>query len=417
MREFRRRFVKSIVLLCCATVLLYMCANLIGRVVLENREAWRLRAIAAEQARTSAYSRIVLTEKTRTQNAATWYRRSFARLGRLPAGSARSVAIAASQRSGIDSATMAAAGQLCEEINSARMQDALSSTKCDWELTLLNNGDRLDGDQSWQLGNCLVLRGHIDVRDRDYTSASMMYFEALSFASDLGQADYSTNLVGMAVAKAALDGLAILAAVRHDIRFLETTQGMLSRFETRLPSIDSGIRLARLRTATNLRLDAKLLETTDPWALRHVVPFRLTEAWQLSLQRDLFNVLLELSETRDMARREMLAKRIDDTVAVSANKTIRDGIPDDCISAIKSEEYLHHVYVATQASVELEEQRAYNGVFPATAAQLTVSLINEGLRYEVLEGGREYRVVMGEGDGLKTIVASRASKVSDVIVR
>jgi len=397
--------------LCVAAVLLYACAYLAGRIILGNHEArWR-GEIVTERARTRLYDRIVLTDEPIEQNAATWYRRSFARLTLLPMDSARNVALAVARSSdhNASSAQTLAAAEFCGEVKTERMRAALSSKKCDWELPLLSNGDQLDGTQSWHLGNCIVLFGHLDGLRRDPTAAARRYFDALSFASDLAQADYSTSLVGMAIAKAALSGLANVIALGGGTWFLETTRETLSRFATRLPTIDAGIRVARLRAAANLEIDARTVGTNVPWWLSHAVPSPLIGSWRLSQQEPLLDLLQQLSETQDRTRRQTLAKRIDDMVAASTNQTIRESVPDDCVDAVKSEEYLHRVYVATQAAIELEEQRIHRGVFPATAASLTMSLDEEGLSYQSLEDGKRYRIGISTGTSFTTILESRTS--------
>jgi len=225
----------------------------------------------------------------------------------------------------------------------------------------------------------------------------------------MGQADYSAAAVGMAVAKVALEALGkLLGDVGDDQRFLQEISGTLARFATTLPTFDAGIRLDRLRTASDLEIEARTFANAGTWSLSRLIPRCPVTAWRLSQSESLLNLLMQLSAARNATDREGLAKRIDETVATTANQTVRDSIPYSCLNAVKSEEFLHQIYVAIDAGVELQNRRITDGLFPQSAASLSVSLDKEGLRYESFDGGKGYRILIGQGDGAITIVEQRS---------
>jgi hypothetical protein len=403
---------KSVVCLSCGLALPYALADVASRAYLRRYATWRLSEIAAEHARTDAYRRSVLVGDPTEQNAAIWYRRSFARLQLLPEGSEQVVARAVVRLSNrADTVLLAAASQSCEEASSARMFAARHAARCDWELSSLNDDGQIDAKHAWLLGNCMVLRGYHDARGHDRGTAAQGYFEALSFASDLSQADYLASFVSMTVAGAALEGLANTAAGWDDTKSLRATRETLSRFATRLPTIDAGLRLAKLEIATNLQIEATASDRHRPWGLR-AIWWPLVGAWRLAHQTSVLKLLQQLSETRTTADRKRLATTIDNLQASTTDRTVKDGLPIRCLSAVMDEEYLHRVYTATEAAIELEERRLDDERFPETAESLNVRPFGEGLHYEQLDGGHGYRIMIDQWNDRRTVFERRSSMSS-----
>jgi hypothetical protein len=406
------RVLRTLVALCCGmSILVVVLADLAGRRYLRKREGWRLQEIAAEHARAEGFRRTLITEEPIDQNAAVWYRRSFSKLRQLQVERAQAVGSAIARAFDDDSTSFEAlATEFCSETQTARVRDALRCTRCDWGLASLSNDDRLDGRRAWLLGNCLILDGHLRAARHQFASAAKSYLEALAFALDLGQADFSTSLVGMAVAKPALEGLGrLVGKLDYDIRLLEGTWQDLARFEMKLPSVDAGIRLARLRIATNLEIDTRAYLRDRPWVLNHVLPFRSVAAWRLSRSEHLLNILSQMSDTVDPNERETLATQIDREVTASTNQSIRDIVPDDCLGSVKTEEYLRHIYRATQAAIRLRQWSAAHGRFPVSAEAPMLSLEREGLRYDASEDGKGYKIVIGNGDRSGTVLLEQRS--------
>jgi hypothetical protein len=403
---------KSVGWLSCGLAVLYALSYVASRAYLRSYDTWRLTEIAAEHLRTDAYRRSVLAGDPTEQNAAIWYRRSFARLQLLPEGSERVVASAVVRLSNrADPALLATAGQSCEEASSARMFAARHAARCDWELPSLNDDDQINAKQAWLLGNCMVLRGYHDAWGHDRGAAAQGYFEALSFASDLSQADYSASFVSMTIAGAALEGLANTAAGWDDTKSLRATRETLSHFATRLPTIDAGLRLARLEIATLLQIDAMASGGHRPWDL-HAIWWPLVGARRLARHSSLLKLLQQLSETRTTADRKRLATTIDNLQASTTDRTVKAVLPIRCLGAVMSEEYLHQIYTATQAAIELEERRLDYERFPEAAESLDVRPVGEGLHYEQLDGGHGYRIMIDQWNGRRTVFERRSSRSS-----
>jgi hypothetical protein len=275
----------------------------------------------------------------------------------------------------------------------------------------LKNDDRLESRRAWLLGSCLILYGHLQAVHHQSASAVKSYLEALSFADDLGQADFETTLIGMFLAKPALEGLSeLIGRLDKDSVSLEEIWQQLALFETKLPRMSTGIRLARLRTATNLQIDSDEYVRGQPWELSHVPSRRAIAAWRLARSEPLLKLLFQIADANGTHDREKLAAEIEHAVETANNQTVSDGVPDNCIGAVKSEAYLHRIYRSTQAAIRLRQWRDDHGRYPADAMPLMLRFDEERLRYETSQDGNSYKIIIDGGEGEGTVLLEQPSK-------
>lgn len=379
-----------------------------GRRYLRDREQWRIQEAEKERARLQSYHRVAPTENVVEQNAAVWYRLALARSARQPAEDARDVALGTAMLQPGDEPSLARlmSGPCRESTQGARMREALRSSMCDWELTSIA-GDRPEASQALLVGNCLVVEGHWHAVRRQWAEATDSYRRALSFAGDLGQGDFSMNLVGMAVAKAALDGFGALARTAAMPSALWARIGDdLARFEAVLPSTDAGIRLARLSAAANVEIDARTYIRDISSGVSWIWPSAAAAGWHVSRAERLLDLLQQTSDARTQQDREGLAAEVDRLVRASHSETIRDSIPDNLVGAVKSELYLVRIYRSIRAAIELQQRRLAEGRFPANAATLTPYLESKGLHYESSKDGDEYRIVAEDSGGSHAVIVT-----------
>jgi hypothetical protein len=225
---------------------------------------------------------------------------------------------------------------------------------------------------------------------------------ALAIASDLGQADYEANLVGMAIAKSALEAIVrMIGANKDDAHLLTTLEQMLSLAASEVPTVDVGLRLATLQIATNLEDETRGYLENRRRGLSAVFPWRAVMAWRLSRAERVVSLLEQVIETRDIGVRVRLASEIQHQAYGDGLASV-DALPTNLVRAIQSSEYLERIYRATKAAIRLQQWHTQHGSYPKDIRLLRVSL--EGLRYEPNEKADGYKIVIEQGDEAGTVL-------------
>jgi len=369
-------------------------ADSVGENYLRRRDAWRQEEVSRERDRLRKYRRMVIADGAVDQNAAIWYRLTLAHSPHIALDDAQRIASAAAKPDRSDDSSWAPLlNELCREASSSRVAEALRCTRCEWGLESSSDAG-VDSSQLWIVGNCIVLRGHWQARFRRWTDAATTYLQALSFASDLGQADFSTNLVGFAIAKSALEGLGTLSKnARVDRVVRAQISSRLTAFESALPTVTAGLRLAGLTAAANLAIERRAsLRKQSAVSSRLFLSHALAAAREIHAGAVLDEVF-KLAAAQTWEERERRGREVDVAVQNSKSKIVHDSIPRTCAGSVNDELFLVRVYRAVRAQVELEQRRLDEGRFPQDAGTLNELLQSAGLQYQASDDRRQYRIV------------------------
>lgn len=392
-----------------AVIIVCVAVDGAGEIYLDRCESWNGRQLEAENARADAFRRAVIADHRLDQNAAAWYRLVFAHVKEGLAEHAAAVATLSLPGHRRDPSVLdRTASEYCDDAQSMRMESALRSSRLNWGLTALGNEEQVDSRIVWLLGSCLVINGHRYAAGREFDSAASSYLDALSFASDLGQADFSTSFVGMAIARSALESITALLPEFTENRLLERISLGLSANEKNIPTFAAAIRLSALRAASDLESDARLDFQRRP-RLRLIVPMHAFEACRLFRSVSLLRRVLMISEANEPSAYEPLAASVDDQVKSSSEPSIRADIPRNLLGAKRSERYLYQLFTATEASLIVRQWSVKHGHFPADDTPIRHILKKGGLRYSLINGGRGYRI-SGDSVGATRVVVAEASE-------
>jgi hypothetical protein len=307
----KRRLAKWLLGALAASICLLFAADFVSARYLRRKSQRYLEEIEEVRQRESAYRRPLVFGEPLDQNAAVWYRQA---LLHVSAWRGDEATLRAAVKAGITGypTSGAPAHDRCAEARSARVRNALRSTRCDWELGFglddLNSFDHsLD---AMMLANCLTVEGHHAAHDGDRTAAMQPYLEAVAMGCNLGMGNDVMCAVGLGSSRVGL--MAIGQLVMHvddDRGFLDDVARRLSRFEGRLPDGRSAIRRERLCLENATSLDELVNKSKRFRGLARIVPFRTLAAWRL--WRD-DAVLHEFQRASAIATREEGLKLVDE---------------------------------------------------------------------------------------------------------
>jgi hypothetical protein len=246
------------------------------------------------------------------------------------------------------------------------------------------------------LGNCLVLSGHSSGGLREWRRSAQSYVEALSFACDLGQGDFWTNLIGITVATSALRGLTqLVESAGDDTAFLQYVSRLLSDVADRLPSMSTGIRSLNAAVAAGLVVEARsFARSLNRFGV--VVPGTAFAAWRLRRHESYFDKLEQAAGGGDVEQRVELARQVRTYAAASGSAAFK-WVPTILPEAILSAESVPLQYVSLRAAITVHEWRIQHGLFPTEVAQLPLFPRESNLKYEPIDGGKGYRIVVTRG--------------------
>jgi hypothetical protein len=354
----------------------------------------RLMNVTLERERATTYRRPIIVGTPLSQNAVTEYRPVFANLEMLPKDTSKQLGALVNQGISVD---LAIAGSFlaaeCGEVQSPRFRAALRCTRCDWQL-----GSASDpvGVEALFLGNCLVLAGHSSGGVRDWRRSAQSYTEALSFACDLGQGNLWTNLMGITVATSALRGLTqLVESAGDDPTFLQRVSGLLSDISDRLPSVNTGIRALHAELAGRLAADARsYARSFDRFGV--VVPGRAFAVWRLRRHESFLEKLEQAAGGGDVEQRVELARQVRTYAADSGSEAFKS-VPTIVPEAILTAESVRLQFGSLRAAIAVHEWRMQHGSFPTDGARLPVFSGEASFRYEPIESGKGYRIVVNRG--------------------
>ena len=138
--EYSGSTAKASILIGCIVTLLVVMLDLCATRYLRSYEARYRQAVLEDQQRVAEYRRPLPTGEPLNQNAAVWYRLALARTALQPEDTAET--LRAAVKAGVNNASSKLPQLLrehCGELRSARVENALACTHCNWEL-----GYRLD---------------------------------------------------------------------------------------------------------------------------------------------------------------------------------------------------------------------------------------------------------------------------------
>jgi hypothetical protein len=353
----------------------------------------RLTNVALDRERAANYRRPIVIGTPLQQNAVTAYRTAFANVRGLSKDISKQSGTLVNQSLTVDVATAHAflAAQ-CGEVQSHRFREALRCTRCDWQL---GSASEPVGVEALFLGNCLVLSGHSSGSGREWRRSAQSYIEALSFACDLGQGDLWANLIGITVATSALRGLAQLVESADDPSILQDVSRLLSDVGHELPSANTGIRSLHADLAAQLVAEAQsYARSFDRFGV--VVPGRAFAIWRLRHHASFLDKLEQAAGDGEVDQRVELARQVRTYAAASGSGAFKR-FPTIIPEAILSAESVPLQYDSLRAVIAVHEWRTQHGSFPTDVAQWPLFSRGSKLRYEALDGGKGYRIVVALG--------------------
>ena len=354
-----------------------------------------LRNVALDQARAANYRRPIVVGTPLSENAATKYRSALANFKMLPKQESRELGALVNQGLSVDLAIAAPFLHAhCAEIQSREFRDALRCTRCDWQLS---SGSNAGGVDALFLGNCLLLSGHSSGRSGEWRRGAQWYVEALAFACDLGQGDFSANLVGIALATSALRGLTdLLDSAGHDAALVRQLAQLLpSDLADGLPSVRSGIGFLRIGLAAELISDAQS-SARSLNRLGLVVPGTAFAVWRLRRHEAILDKLERVAAGGEVEQRVELARQVRAYASESGSEAFKR-LPTIIPEAILSAEVVQLEYGSVRAQLFVHQWRLQHGSYPTDEGQLPPFVRDSKIQYEPIDGGKGYRIVVARG--------------------
>jgi hypothetical protein len=349
---------------------------------------------ALQRQRAANYTRPIVVGVPLEENAATKYRPVFA--GSQPLAKDVSGQLGGLLKQGFTVNRQAADAFLaayCGGARSPQFRDALRCTRCDWA-----SPDPLEspGAETLLLGNCLVLSAQSSGHAGDWEQSAQSYFEAVSFACDLAQSDFWTNLVAISVATSALRGLTqLVESGGNDRALLQHLSRRLLDLEHKLPSVNVGI--SALATELSARVVAEAQARGRSLnRLGVFVPGTALAVWRLRRHETFLDKLEQAATDSDVERRVAFAREVQTYAATSGSDAFK-ALPTIIPEAIISAEAISLHYESLRAAIIAHEWRTQNGMFPIDVTRFPLSFRESRLRYEPIDGGKGYRIVVSSG--------------------
>jgi hypothetical protein len=351
--------------------------------------------LAIERSRAAQYRRQVFQEPLE-QNAAVWYRLAFAEIGRLPRDTVEVLANA------LEAGTTKSQTRpeeilhtRCREATGSRVREALRCTHCNWELDPDSEGSSLE---ALVLGRCLVLVGGLSAH---VGTAIKSYVDALALASDLGQADFATNVVGIIVANTALRELsAIITSPTCQADCLDLLSERLSAFENYLPTVRKGVRLAALELAGELQRESL---PAHAGLLGSLLPRYAVAGWHLSRDQLVLDSLRQGTIIRDPEKRPGLRAEIRQELERSKGEKLIASV-DRWNAAMTDADEVARDFRGVLTAIEIERLHVRTGRYPEGRELFLTKLRDEGLRYERSSDGAGYTIIRATGRRIGTVV-------------
>jgi hypothetical protein len=395
-----RSHVKWLVALGCATATLLLVLHIASIWYLRRERQGYRDDIATIQRRSAAYRRPFVFGEAIDQNAAAAYRLALPHLS-AALGNEKALrhAAGAEPNAGVAQDLL---NTTCAAIPAETIQNALRSTRCDWERRfgwrdLDRTEETLDtGRAAYAVGECLVIAGHHAAVAGDRDKALRSYLEAISVGCDLGTGTDVMCAFGMVTAHDGLVGIGRLIMSAEDQTFLDELRRRIANVEGRLPDGRLAIDGDRVWLQNAVALN-KLAEPGSQIAnFVRIAPGQILAAWRLWRERAFF---LEFKRLVRMTSRDEGAKRVEELTrrspARSEITTVSD-LPQAGRVALSTFDVLN-TYRAVEAAIDLQKQWIQHHQFPNDAATFGELLGGDGLEYEVQGSGAGYKLVGPRG--------------------
>jgi hypothetical protein len=361
-----------------------------------QRERWR-REVAEIRLADALYERPVVFGDSLNQNAAVWYRQALPRFK----GWQRQKGVTGGLEAEADSAGNPRSGgatrERCTEAGLERVENALRSTRCDWELGMSMKDEFPDSIEGFRLAACLSLDGNEAASSGDHFAAARSYIEAIAVGCDLGRGTFDMCMTGTSSARVGLVGLGHLVALVNDRESLDSIANELSQVEGRLPDLRAATRRERLWIENALTLDQMTDHPDRSGNQPVVVPYRALSALLLWRDRAFLKEFGQLASvsTRDQAL--AIGQRLPGIGhSELAGTFIREAV------VVTNTFDLFEVYRAVQLAVDLQRWHIDHAGYPADKSEIDASIATAGVRYELTQFGKGYRLSGTRGVILET---------------
>jgi len=347
------------------------------------------REVGEIKQRNAAYQRGVVSGEPIEQNAAALYRLALPHFS-VWGGQDKILADAINAADAGHGAT-ALIRERCAEIRSERIRQALSSTRCDWQLGFaldqLNAdfAEKLDG---LRLARCLVVSGHDAASAGDRRQALSSYLQTIAVGCDLGMGDESMCVLGGASVTLGLTAIARLVMRTDDRAFLRDVAHRVSMFEGRWPDPRWPLRRYRLWLENAVALDALASDGKRSTRVRSLL-FRSLAAWRLWRDQPFLRQLQRLTAVSN--REESVQAAHDLMRQPRHSKLLQEADGSQYEGVVTMAFDLVDTYRALQLAIELQDWHSEHHEYPPDAS--SIRMVVSGLRYEPMADRRGYKIV------------------------
>jgi hypothetical protein len=299
----------TLLLLCGA----YAAVEVVGaRALTRYDERW-----SAELQRTRRalreYTRPVIADAPRDDNAARWYQLAFAGLHSDRSKIDQTLFPILEGAEHVDSEERARLFRdLCGVTGGAPVGTAMACLHCDWALPYgtQTQAPPDDSAESVALAECLALGAATDLDRGDLGAAADAYSRTFLFSTDLGQGSLAMNAVGLEAAQWALRGFVRTVGRVDDARLLEDVSGEFARVSTRAPSVQVGLRQAELTAALLAGSQARASAPVRRAFPANWLPETAVAVWTLLRREKVVETFPLLGATADAIERARMADEL-----------------------------------------------------------------------------------------------------------
>jgi len=258
--------------------------------------------------------------------------------------------------------------QYCQGIRSPHVSDGLRCTRCDWmmDVNLSEPPGAPYFPQTGILGHCLLLAGQLDQNAGNRRAAADRYFQAMAYASDLGQGSWPMALAGISTGKRAVRALAqLVSSVQDDALLLRVIRQELSLLQNATPSLNPGLSWDAAHLANHLYEIEYSYLSRQSTAAGRLWPWQAIGAWRLSPSMRLAGRLDAAGAAADLDQLRQLGPQID-MDGVPGRGAVAYALPPNWDALVQEADNVRELLSAVQMTVPLQEWRLAHGGYPAS---------------------------------------------------
>jgi hypothetical protein len=254
----------------------------------------------------------------------------------------------------------------CVEAWGARISEALHSTQCDWKLGYqLDSSTLIDFYPAANIvAYCKILEGDLRAEQQDWVGAAQSYLETASFGSDMDQGMFGMNLAGFSSTTLSLEALGRLVGAVNDKTVLSAVWKELSKLDGRMPTLNRGLRLARIWLMARLVAEARAYTGRSHSTLGRIVPWQAVAARRLSRYGSLLSHLEEAVQSTDPAQGQRIAVAIQNDIDRGHGDIVAAELPERWDEFTSEASHLNRLYGAVQVAMRLQEWYLDHGTYP-----------------------------------------------------